>query len=54
MAIGVIGGLVLSTVLSLVVVPAFYVIADRLAPKRKKATEHEAPAPDATKNGAAA
>jgi len=54
MAIGVIGGLVLSTVLSLVVVPAFYVIADQLAPKRKKAAEHEAPAPDATQNGAAA
>jgi len=36
MAIAVIGGLVLSTALSLVVVPSFYVIADRLAGKRKK------------------
>ncbi len=54
MAIGVIGGLVLSTALSLVVVPAFYVIADKLAPKRKKA-EETAPAPqDATQNGAPA
>jgi hydrophobe/amphiphile efflux-1 (HAE1) family protein len=35
MAIAVIGGLVLSTLLSLVVVPAFYVIADRLAGKKK-------------------
>ena len=34
MAIAVIGGLVLSTVLSLIVVPAFYVTADRF--KRKK------------------
>jgi multidrug efflux pump subunit AcrB len=37
MAVAVIGGLVLSTFLSLVVVPAFYIIADRLAGKRKKA-----------------
>ena len=36
MAIAVIGGLVLSTILSLVVVPSFYVIADRLAGKLKK------------------
>ena len=35
MAIGVIGGLVLSTILSLVVVPSFYVISDKLL-KRKK------------------
>jgi len=35
MAIGVIGGLVVSTILSLVVVPAFYVIADKLAGKKK-------------------
>jgi multidrug efflux pump subunit AcrB len=33
MAIAVIGGLVVSTVLSLLVVPAFYVTADRLAGK---------------------
>jgi multidrug efflux pump subunit AcrB len=37
MAIGVIGGLVLSTALSLVVVPAFYVVADKLGGKKKKA-----------------
>jgi len=36
MAIAVIGGLVLSTVLSLVVVPAFYVIAEKIGVKRKK------------------
>ena len=36
MAIGVIGGLVLSTVLSLVVVPAFYIIADKIGWKKKK------------------
>ena len=41
MAIGVIGGLVVSTVLSLIVVPSFYVIADRLAGKRKKVKEAE-------------
>ncbi|MDP2915126.1 MAG: efflux RND transporter permease subunit [Candidatus Aminicenantes bacterium] len=35
MAIGVIGGLVLSTALSLVVVPAFYVIAENLSRKKK-------------------
>ncbi len=36
MAIGVIGGLILSTLLSLIVVPSFYVIADKLAFKKKK------------------
>jgi len=36
MAIAVIGGLVLSTALSLVVVPAFYVIAEKVGAKRKK------------------
>ncbi len=36
MAIAVIGGLVLSTALSLVVVPAFYVIAEKAGAKRKK------------------
>jgi len=35
MAIGVIGGLILSTILSLIVVPSFYVIADKLW-KRKR------------------
>jgi len=37
MAIAVIGGLVLSTALSLIVVPAFYVVSDRLGGKRKRA-----------------
>ncbi len=37
MAIAVIGGLVLSTALSLIVVPAFYVIADKLGKKKKPA-----------------
>ena len=46
MAIAVIGGLVLSTVLSLVVVPSFYVIADRMGGKKKPA---ESPAPLARK-----
>jgi Cu/Ag efflux pump CusA len=41
MAIAVIGGLVLSTALSLIVVPAFYVVSDKLARKKKPA---EAPA----------
>jgi multidrug efflux pump len=39
MAIGVIGGLVLSTALSLLVVPAFYVVADKLGSKKKKAQD---------------
>jgi multidrug efflux pump subunit AcrB len=38
MGIAVIGGLVLSTVLSLVVVPAFYVIADKWGKKRGQKT----------------
>jgi multidrug efflux pump subunit AcrB len=50
MAIGVIGGLVVSTVLSLVVVPAFYVVADKLTPKKKRAAEHEPSAGEA-RNG---
>ena len=37
MAIALIGGLVLSTVLSLIVVPCFYIVADRLRKKREKA-----------------
>lgn len=36
MAIAVIGGLVLSTILSLIVVPAFYVTADRMAMRIKR------------------
>jgi multidrug efflux pump len=54
MAIGVIGGLVLSTALSLIVVPAFYVIADKIGLKKKKPAESQVPVPDATQNGAAA
>jgi multidrug efflux pump subunit AcrB len=46
MADAVIGGLVLSTALSLLVVPAFYVVADRLRGK-KAAAAHE-PAPQVT------
>lgn len=37
MAIAVIGGLVLSTALSLIVVPAFYVVADRMGKKKTAA-----------------
>jgi multidrug efflux pump subunit AcrB len=43
MADAVIGGLILSTALSLLVVPAFYVVADRL--RSKKAQEAQTPAP---------
>ncbi|OGD18139.1 MAG: acriflavine resistance protein B [Candidatus Aminicenantes bacterium RBG_16_63_16] len=52
MAIAVIGGLVLSTMLSLMVVPAFYVVADRVFKSRQRpvdeyesvvAAEHPAP-----------
>jgi multidrug efflux pump len=44
MADAVIGGLVLSTALSLLVVPAFYVVADRLKGKKKdEAPAHPAP-----------
>jgi multidrug efflux pump len=45
MAIGVIGGLILSTLLSLVVVPSFYVIADKVGFKRKKKAEAAEPIP---------
>jgi multidrug efflux pump subunit AcrB len=41
MAIGVIGGLILSTALSLVVVPSFYVVADKFG-RRKKTSEEAA------------
>jgi len=37
MAIAVIGGMVLSTVLSLIVVPAFYVVAEKFGEKKRKA-----------------
>lgn len=36
MAIGVIGGLIVSTALSLLVVPAFYVVADRVAQRTRR------------------
>ena len=39
MAIAVIGGLVLSTILSLVVVPSFYVIADKVFKRRRRPVE---------------
>ena len=39
MAIAVIGGLVVSTVLSLYVVPAFYVIADRVKMRLSRTKE---------------
>jgi len=42
MAIAVIGGLVLSTVLSLIVVPSFYVVSDKLAGKKRKKEKAEA------------
>jgi hydrophobe/amphiphile efflux-1 (HAE1) family protein len=42
MADAVIGGLVLSTALSLLVVPAFYVVADRLRGKQKAEAAHQA------------
>jgi multidrug efflux pump len=47
MAIAVIGGLVLSTALSLIVVPAFYVIAEKIGEKKRKA---KAAAADAASN----
>jgi multidrug efflux pump subunit AcrB len=43
MAIAVIGGLVLSTALSLIVVPAFYVVADKLKGKHKGVGPQEQP-----------
>jgi multidrug efflux pump subunit AcrB len=39
MAIAVIGGMVLSTILSLVVVPSFYVIADKVFKRRRQPVE---------------
>ncbi len=44
MAIAVLGGLVVSTVLSLLVVPAFYVVTDRL--KQRLGRAAPAPEPD--------
>jgi multidrug efflux pump len=49
MAVAVIGGLILSTALSLLVVPAFYMVADRLRgqkPKEELAPAHHPPAPE--------
>jgi hydrophobe/amphiphile efflux-1 (HAE1) family protein len=43
MAIAVIGGLILSTALSLIVVPAFYVVADKLKGKHKGVGPQEQP-----------
>ena len=48
MAIAVIGGLVLSTMLSLVVVPAFYVVADRVFKSRRRPVDESEPAGGAT------
>ena len=53
MAIGVIGGLVLSTALSLIVVPAFYVIADKIGGKKKRSAVAGPNAPEATTHGTA-
>ena len=50
MAIAVIGGLVLSTALSLLVVPAFYLLADRL---RSKVARRAPPAPAQPASGSA-
>lgn len=47
MADAVIGGLILSTALSLLVVPAFYVVADRMHWPRARTAESPAPATDA-------
>jgi multidrug efflux pump len=51
MAIAVIGGLVLSTALSLLVVPAFYVVADKLAGKKRKEEVTEGPGTLAVESG---
>jgi multidrug efflux pump subunit AcrB len=46
MADAVIGGLILSTALSLLVVPAFYVVADRMRLHKERAADVPAPAVD--------
>jgi multidrug efflux pump subunit AcrB len=47
MADAIIGGLILSTLLSLFVVPAFYVLADRVTGwRRRKKIIHEPPPPE--------
>jgi len=47
MADAVIGGLILSTILSLFVVPAFYVVADRLKSRFHRPPAHQPPPPPA-------
>ena len=47
MAVAVIGGLILSTALSLLVVPCFYMVADRLRSKKKDDEGAKAHAPAA-------
>ncbi len=47
MADAIIGGLILSTLLSLFVVPAFYVLSDRIFPQKKKPPEAVAVSPTA-------
>jgi multidrug efflux pump len=47
MAIAVIGGLVVSTAMSLLVVPAFYVVADRGVARVKRLWKRKEPAGDA-------
>lgn len=44
MAIGILGGLLVSTALSLVVVPAFYVVSDRLAARLRRTAKQTVPA----------
>jgi hypothetical protein len=51
MAVAVIGGLILSTALSLLVVPAFYMVADRLRSKKKDDEGVHAPKPHAPAAG---
>jgi multidrug efflux pump subunit AcrB len=48
MAVAVIGGLVVSTALSLVVVPSFYVLADRFMARLKRLLRRPAPEPSAS------
>jgi multidrug efflux pump subunit AcrB len=49
MAIGVIGGLVVSTLLSLVFVPSFYTVMDDLSGLARRIGRRRRPAPDAVK-----
>jgi multidrug efflux pump subunit AcrB len=45
MSVAVLGGLSVSTVLSLLVVPAFYVVADRIKSRLAKRSKEEDPRP---------